>query len=250
MYNLHNMTLYINGNIPEFKTNKIIALCEYYFCKRIDRIWTPSIKLKTSDISGNKKGQDSLLGSTDITEINKILEMNFNSQKCFLSHNPENPGLHTIPSNAQLNQNYIGFIFPLGGQYTLKHTLLHAILGLLRNGKKSKLFRLLREEHGLTYNVHVCTDTYSEGGYLYVFIGVNIVDTQRAIDILTEFFSKVKHGNFFSAEELTFYKTRTLIQYDESKKPDSAIWTHYYSIVNDYKIKSIDSKRRRLKNLS
>lgn len=244
MYNLQNMTLYITGNIPEFKTNKIIDLCEYYFCKRIDRLWTPSIKLKTSDIPGaNKKSHDSLLGSIDITEINKLLNLDFNAQKCFLSHISNNSGLHTIPSTAELNQNYIGFIFPLVGKYTLKHTLLHGILGLLRNGKKSKLFRLLREEHGLTYNVHVCTDTYTEGGYLYVFIGVNIIDTQRAIDILTEFFSKAKAGNFFSAEELTFYKKRKLIQYDESKKPDSAVWTHYYSIVNDYIITSIDSKK-------
>lgn len=250
MYNLHNMTLYITGNIPEFKTNNIIALCEYYFCKRIDRIWTPSIKLNTSDISkANKKGQNSLLGATDIIEINKLLDMNFNSQKCFLLHNPNNPGLHTIQSNAKLNQNYIGFIFPLGGRYTLKHTHLNAILGLLRNGKKSKLFRLLREEHGLTYNVHVCTDTYPEGGYLYIFIGVNIADTQRAIDILTEFFSKVKHGNFFSSEELTFYKTRTLIQYDENKKADNAVWTHYYNIVNNYKIESIDSKKESVEKI-
>ena len=159
------------------------------------------------------------------------------------------PAYIQSPSTTQLNQNYIGFIFPLGGRYTLNNTLLSVILGLLRNGKKSKLFRLLREEHGLTYNVHVCTDKYAEGGYLYVFIGVNIIDTQRAIDILSTFFSKVKHGHFFTAEELTFYKTRTFIQYDESKKADSAIWTHYSSIINDYKITSIDSKKESVENI-
>ena len=100
MYNLQNITLYITGNIPEFKSNKIIALCEYYFCKRIDRLWTPSIKLKISAIpAANKKGHAALLGTNDIQEINKMLFMNFNAQKCFLSHVPKNPGLHTIPIN-------------------------------------------------------------------------------------------------------------------------------------------------------
>ena len=238
MYNLNNITLYISGNIPEFNTNKIIGLCEYYFCKKGDRLWTQSIKLEYF------KTQGKLLGTTDVTEINTILQMNYNSQKSFLKHNPATPGLHTIKSNAQLNQNYIGFIFPLDGRYMLNNTLLNAILGLLRNGKKSKLFRLLREIHGLTYNVHVCTDNNIEGGYLYVFIGVNITDTQRAINILVEFFSKVKSGNFFSAEELTFYKARKLIDYDENKKPDRAVWFHINDIINDYKIKDIESKKQ------
>ena len=92
--------------------------------------------------------------------------------------------------------------------------------------------------------MHVSTDKNIEGGYLYVFIGVNITDTQKAIDILAEFFSKVKSGNFFSAEELTFYKARKLIEYDENKKADIAVLTHLNDIVNDYKIKDIDSKKQ------
>lgn len=252
MYNLNNVTLYITGNIPEFNTNKIIALCEYYFCKKGDRLWTPSIKLEhnySTIIDYGKDNHKKLLGTFDVTEINKILQMNYNSQKAFLTHTPVNPGLHTIKSMAQLNQNYIGFIFPLNGKYTLKNELLEAILGLLRNGKKSKLFRLLREVHGLTYNVHVCTDKNIEGGYLYVFIGVNITDTQKAIDILSEFFSKVKSGNFFSPEELTFYKARKLIDYDENKKPDRAIWTHLNGIINNYKIKDINEKKRNVRDI-
>jgi predicted Zn-dependent peptidase len=175
--------------------------------------------------------------------------MNYNSQKAFLTHTPVNPGLHTIKSTALLNQNYIGFIFPLNGKYTLNDTLLNAIVGLLRNGKKSKLFRLLREGHGLTYNVHVCTDKNIEGGYLYVFIGVNITDTQKAINILSAFFSKVKSGNFFSPEELTFYKARKLIDYDENKKPDRAILTHLNGIINNYKIKDINEKKQNVRNI-
>lgn len=243
MYNLNDITLYITGNIPEFNTNKIIGLCEYYFCKMGDRLWTPSIKL-TVNTPSSTQDKGKLLGTTDIGEINTILQMQYNSQKSFLKHNPSTPGLHTIKSTAQLNQNYIGFIFPLDGRYMLNNTLLTAILGLLRNGKKSKLFRLLREIHGLTYNVHVCTDKNIEGGYLYVFIGVNITDTQKAIDILADFFSKVKSGNFFSAEELTFYKARKLIDYEEDKKANSAVLIHLNDIVNDYKIKDIDAKKQ------
>jgi len=242
MYNLNNVTLYITGNIPEFNTNKIIALCEYYFCKRGDRLWTPSIKLENYNI--RTTNHNNILGTFDITEINKILKMNYNSQKAFLSHIPVNPGLHTIKSTAQLNQNYIGFIFPLNGKYTLNNVLLNAILGLLRNGKKSKLFRLLREIHGLTYNIHVSTDINIEGGYLYVFIGVNITDTQKAIDILTDFFSKAKSGNFFSAEELSFYKMRSLINYEEKKKGDRAVWMHLDNVINNYKIIDIDTKKQ------
>jgi predicted Zn-dependent peptidase len=254
MYNLNNVTLYITGNIPEFNTNKIIGLCEYYFCKRGDRLWTPSIKLSQTypTINSGKDNHKKLLGTADksaphgtfdVTEINTILQMNYKSQKAFLDHNPVNPGLHTIKSAAQLNQNYIGFIFPLNGKYTLNNTLLNAIVGLLRNGKKSKLFRLLREVHGLTYNVHVCTDKNVEGGYLYVFIGVNITDTQKAINILSEFFSKVKSGNFFNAEELIFYKARTIIDYDENKKADRAIWTHLNNIIDNCKIVDIETKK-------
>jgi predicted Zn-dependent peptidase len=244
MYNLNDITLYITGNIPEFNTNKIIALCEYYFCKKGDRLWTPSIKLENYKTNKDTYNHNKILGTFDVTEINKILQMNYNSQKAFLNHTPVNPGLHTIKSTAQLNHNYIGFIFPLNGKYTLKNELLEAILGLLRNGKKSKLFRLLREVHGLTYNIHVSTDRNIEGGYLYVFIGVNITDTQKAIDILSAFFSKVKSGNFFSAEELTFYKARKLIDYDENKKPDRAIWIHLNNIINNYKITEIDKKKK------
>lgn len=243
MYNLNNVTLYITGNIPEFNTNKIIEVCEYYFCKKGDRLWTPSIKIEVN-IPSSVTGKNKLLGTFDITKINSILQMNYKSQKSFIKHNPSNPGLHTIKSNSQINQNYIGFIFPLDGKYELNDTLLNTILGLLRNGKKSKLFRLLREVHGLTYNVHVCTDKNIEGGYLYVFIGVNIKDTQKAIDILAEFFSKVKAGNFFSTEELTFYKARILIEYDENKKADNAIWTHLNDIINYYKIKDINEKKQ------
>lgn len=242
MYNLNDITLYITGNIPEFNTNKIIELCEYYFCKHGDRYWTPSIKIE--HYKAKKTNHNKILGTFDIGEINKLLEMNYNSQKAFLTHIPVNPGLHTIKSTAQLKQNYIGFIFPLTGKYTLKNELLEGIIGLLRNGKKSKLFRLLREVHGLTYNVYVCANTNIEGGYLYVFIGVNINDTQKAIDILSEFFSKVKAGHFFSAEELTFYKMRKLIDYDETKKPDRAIWKHFSNIIDKYKIIDIENNKK------
>lgn len=245
MYNLQNITIYFTGNIPEFKSNKIIGLCEYYFCNKNDaRLWTPSIKLENLHINSNK-----LLGTYDIDEINKILKMNCNTQKSFLAHNPTSFGLHKIKSNGTLNQNYIGFIFPLDGKYMLNKLYLNAILSLLRNGKKSKLFKLLREEHGLTYNVHVSKDSYVEGGYLYVFIGVNIADTQKAIDILTDFFSKVKYGHFFSAEELTFYKNQKLIEYEENKKADRAIWTQFNSIVENYVIINIDKLKEDVSNI-
>jgi predicted Zn-dependent peptidase len=145
MYNLNDMTIHIMGNIPEFKTNKIMGLCDYYFCKRADTLWSPSIKLPLHSKMP--------LGLFDVIEINAILQKNYNQQKAFLQHNPNKPGLHKLESNSKLNQNYIGFMFPLPGKYALDRILMNAIHDLLRGGKKSKLFKLLREEHGLTYNI-------------------------------------------------------------------------------------------------
>jgi predicted Zn-dependent peptidase len=241
MYNLHDMTIYITGNIPDFRTNKIVEFCDYYFCKRADTLWTPSIKLPLH----NKDP----LGTFDVNEINGILRKNYFQQKTFLKHNPNNPGLHPLESNAKINQNYIEFAFPLPGKYSINRILIEAIFGILRGGKKSKLFKLLREEYGLTYNVTVGTDIYIEGGNFYISIGVNIADTQKAINILTDFFSKVKGDTFFTPEELTFFKTRFLIDIEEDKKPNNAVNFHTNNIINYYEIISIDNVKEQISNI-
>lgn len=242
MYNLHDMTIYITGNIPDFKTNKIIELCDYYFCKRADTLWTPSIKLPLYS--------KTLLGVFDVNEINDIFKKNYFQQKTFLKHIPNTPGLHTLASTSKINQNYIGFMFPLPGKYMLNNVLMNAIHDLLRGGKKSKLFKLLREDHGLTYNVTVGSDNHVEGGYFYIIIGVNITDTQKAINILVEFFSKVNSSNFFSPEELTFFKNKSMIDLEETKKANWAVGFHTSNIINNYKIISIDNMKDMVKNIS
>jgi predicted Zn-dependent peptidase len=69
--------------------------------------------------------------------------------------------------------------------------LLSSILG---GGMSSRLFQIIREEKGLAYNIYSFIDFFKDSGICGVYLGTNQKQVERAIELVSKEFSKIKNN--------------------------------------------------------
>ena len=147
-YKNENISIGIIGNIPKNFKN---LLYKYFSDKLFEKnkILETKIKQNTSESIINK-----VLKNKNIKQLKPFSKVISNSNKIL------------NVDNKQINQNYIVFMFPQGGLFDKDieyYSIIEDIIG--GSGFTNKLFQLLREKYGLTYNVNVSNINYEEGGF-------------------------------------------------------------------------------------
>lgn len=113
----------------------------------------------------------------------------------------------SIRRDVSLNTCYVDFTFPSLGlcddlRTRLKQNLALVILGQLRN---SRLFRLLRYQRGLVYDVRAGSNSYPGLGYVYVSLESGKQNLDEALQLIIDEVASFIHSGP-SEEELAFAK--------------------------------------------
>ncbi|GIW65851.1 MAG: zinc protease [Candidatus Parcubacteria bacterium] len=116
-----------------------------------------------------------------------------------------------IIKRKEIKQSHLALLFKLKGLNFLKNRRLS--LGLLTSflgyGFSSRMFRVLREELGITYYLKVSNDLYSNRGYLYIQTGSTIDKTYLTVDKIIDELIKIKKEKI-SNEEIE--KAKSLLE--------------------------------------
>ena len=198
-YKNENISVGIIGNVPKNFKN---LLYKYFNDKLFDKskIVETKIKKNTSENVINK-----VLKNKNIKQLkpfNKII-------------NSSNRILNII--NKNINQNYIVFMFPHRGLFDKDieyNSIIADIMG--GSGFTSKLFQIIREKYGLTYNVNVSNFNYEEGGLFQIRIQVNKEDTKKTVKIIIKTLKKFKKNGLVNVKELKEFKSKILDQLNTS----------------------------------
>ena len=192
-YKNENISIGIIGNIPKNFKN---LLYKYFSDKLFEKnkILETKIKQNTSESIINK-----VLKNKNIKQLKPFSKVISNSNKIL------------NVDNKQINQNYIVFMFPQGGLFDKDieyYSIIEDIIG--GSGFTNKLFQLLREKYGLTYNVNVSNINYEEGGLFKIRIQVNKEDTKKTVKIIIKELKKFRKKGLVNVKELKEFKSRIL----------------------------------------
>ena len=191
-YKNENISVGVIGNIPKnFKQ----LLYKYFSNNKFEKskIIETKVKSNTSELMLSK-----IIKKKNIKQLkpfNKII-------------NNTNRIIHV--NNLNINQNYIALMFPHKGLFD-ENKEYYSIIGKIVGGNgdfTSKLFDLLREKHGLTYNINVSNINYEEGGFLKIQIQVNKEDTNKTIKILVNSLKKFRKKGLINVKELKELKSK------------------------------------------
>jgi len=99
-----------------------------------------------------------------------------------------------IYTRKDLKQAHILLLFKTEGLKNLKDRrfALGVLTSLLGYGLSSRIFRILREELGITYYIKVDTDFYTDRGYFFIQTGCNLEKIESTIKRILEEFQKIK----------------------------------------------------------
>lgn len=192
-YKNENISVGIIGNIPKNFKN---LLYKYFSDKLFEKnkIIETKIKQNTSESIINK-----VLKNKNIKQLKPFNKLINNSNRILNI------------DNKNINQNYIVFMFPHLGLFDKDieyNSIIADIIG--GSGFTNKLFGLLREKYGLTYNINVSNINYEEGGLFKIRIQVNKEDTKKTVKIIMNALKKFKKKGLVSVKELKEYKSRSL----------------------------------------
>jgi predicted Zn-dependent peptidase len=131
-----------------------------------------------------------VVGNFNFQKIIKYLNKYFakyNNKKSPLKHKfqetPFRPKLKII-KRENIKQTHLIMLFKTRGLSFLKEKRfsLGLLTSLLGYGFSSRMFKILREEMGITYYVKVNDDLYTDRGYLYIQTGSTIDKTPQTIE--------------------------------------------------------------------
>mgnify|MGYP006099638735 CR=1 FL=1 len=193
-YKNENISIGIIGNVPSNFKN---LLYKYFSDKLFDKNKIIETKIKQST---PESVINNVLKNKNIKQLKPFTKVINNSNKII------------NVDNKNINQNYIVFMFPQGGLFDKDiehHSVIADIVG--GNGSfTSKLFQLIREKHGLTYNINVSNINYEEGGLFKIQIQVNTEDTRKTIKIIINALKRFKKKGLINIKELKELKSRVL----------------------------------------
>lgn len=97
-------------------------------------------------------------------------------------------------TKKDLNQAHLLLLFRIPGLKKLKTTryIINFLVTILGYGLSSRLFRVLREELGVTYYLRVNVDNYSDRGYIFIQTGSNLDKIEVTIKKILEEINKLK----------------------------------------------------------
>ena len=232
-YKNENISIGIIGNIPKNFKNLLYK----YFCDKLfekNKIVETKIKQNTPESVINK-----VLKNKNIKQLKPFTKLITNSNR-ILNIN-----------NEHINQNYIVFMFPQGGLFD-KDIEYYSIIGDIIGGSgfTNKLFQLLREKHGLTYNVNVSNINYEEGGLFKIRIQVNKEDTKKTFKIIIKALKKYKKKGLVKVKELKEFKSKLLDQLNTSLDDLSTLDNLYLDkYIFEHKIFNMKEYKKFIKGL-
>jgi len=159
-----------------------------------------------------------------------------------------------IFTKKDLKQAHILILFKTKGLKTLKDRrfALGVLTSLLGYGLSSRIFRILRDELGITYYIKVDTDLYTDRGYLFLQTGCNLEKIESTIKRILEELNKIKKEKLSSDE---IEKSKAILESSLLSTAESSLNLAYfygidYLLFNKFfspsyyiqKIKSIDEK--------
>lgn len=107
---------------------------------------------------------------------------------------PTNNFQGNLLTKKDLNQAHLVFLFRIPGLKKLKDEkyLVNLLTIILGHGLSSRLFRILREELGVTYYLRVSVDYYTDRGYIYIQTGSSLDKIEITISKIFEELMKIK----------------------------------------------------------
>jgi predicted Zn-dependent peptidase len=138
---------------------------------------------------------------------------NYSNHKTAIKKNTETyltPRKINVIKRENLKQSHLVFLFKTEGFKKLKNRrfILEIIKSILGYGFSSRMFRILREELGVTYYLKVDNDFYTDRGYLYIQTASTLDKINLTIDKIIEEINNLKN-NVVKNEELE--KARSMI---------------------------------------
>ncbi|MCB2182921.1 MAG: insulinase family protein [Desulfobulbaceae bacterium] len=131
----------------------------------------------------------------------------FSSQPCREQGVAERKSPQELPPvkrcfTKQLEQAHLAlgsYGLPVTSRERYKLMLLNVLLG---GNMSSRLFQEVREKRGLAYSVHSYLDSYSDCGYLAIYLGVDPATINESLAVIKGEMEKIA-GNTISADELS-----------------------------------------------
>ncbi len=142
-----------------------------------------------------------LVGNFNENKIIRILENLFEKYNKNKSPFKNNLNYQKIPktkgkiiNKKELKQAHLLLLFITDGIKKLKDRRypLRVLTSLLGYGFSSRIFRILREELGITYYIKVDLDSYTDRGYLYIQTGSSLPKIEITIKRLLEELNSLK----------------------------------------------------------
>ncbi len=101
-----------------------------------------------------------------------------------------------------LTQAHLVFLFKIPGLKKLKNEryIVHLLTIILGHGLSARLFRVLREELGVTYYLRVNADNYTDRGYIYIQTGSSLDKIELTISKILEELKKIKREKISEEE--------------------------------------------------
>jgi predicted Zn-dependent peptidase len=160
-----------------------------------------------------------LAGNFEIKNVKKILNQNFNvkikDKKEIINNlkikkvNPDKkPNALIIKMNTEQSYLLIG-ARAFGVNEYKKMFILEIICTLLAKGFSSRLYKVIREEHGLTYFIKSSVDLYSTFGHIQFLMNINYKKVELAIKLTCKELKKLTQKKV-SKSELEIAKNQYL----------------------------------------
>ena len=233
-YKNENISVGVIGNIPKNFKN---LLYKYFNQNKFDKS-----EIKTTKI--NSKTPESI--------ISKLISKNNTKQLKPFFKRINNNNRIIYETNKNLNQNYIVLMFPQKGLFDENIDYYSIIADILGGTGKftSKLFELLREKYGLTYNINCYNINYEEGGFLKIQIQVNKEDTNKTVKILINALKKFRKKGLVNFKELKEVKSRILDNLDTAlDKINNLDYLYLDKYIFENKIFNMNHYKKFIKSL-
>jgi len=168
-----------------------------------------------------------------------------------------------IYTKKDLKQAHLLILFKTKGLKYLKDRrfVLGVLTSLLGYGLSSRIFRILREELGITYYIKVDTDLYTDRGYFFIQTGCNLEKIESTIKRILEELKKIQKEKL-SGEEIK--KSKAILKNSLLSTAESSLnlayfygidyllfnkFFHPYEYIKKIKVVNEENIKQELKNL-
>ena len=182
-----------------------ISLCGNL--KDLKKISTNNLVNTYNDLFNNSFCEVFIIGNIDMNEIVKLFKkkFNFNSNKEKISnlliHNKLANKVKNVEEIGHYEQDSFLMLFNLDKlsekEKNFVFPIYNSILG--SGGLTSKLYKYIREENSLCYNLF--SDYQKYDSLLMIYVGLNAKDKNKCIDLVNKALDEMKNG-LFSDEEI------------------------------------------------